>query len=318
MPTVSVIVPNYNHAKFLPERLESIFNQTYTDFEVILLDDSSTDNSRSVIDSFKDHPKVIHTLYNEKNSGSTFRQWQKGFELAKGKYVWIAESDDIADPDFLKILTGVLEEYPSVGIAYCQSQVINASNNVLYNNEKWTRDLDYVDWSKPFQIAGEDAIRNMFIFKNIIPNASAVLFRSELVKNLTKDFTRFRYTGDWMVWIAFLRTGNLYYTPLQLNKFRFHENVTRKRTTIEKNAEYLLEIYSIHLDISKKIFISADIEKRSFDYLAGKVYREMGIKKFFVPGGFLLLCKLQTYDRLFFWRLFKYVIKRVKSKLILL
>ena len=313
MPTVSVIVPNYNHARFLPGRLESIFNQTFLDFEVILLDDFSTDNSRSVIESFRDHPKLIHILYNEKNSGSTFKQWQKGLELAKGKYIWIAESDDVADPDFLKILSAALEEYQSASIAYCQSVVINASDRVLYSNEKWTRDVNYVDWSKPFQIRGEDAIRNMFIFKNIIPNASAVLFRREMLKNLTADFTQFKYTGDWLVWIEGLTSGGLYYTPLQLNKFRIHENVTRKRKTIEKNAKYLLEIYSIHKHVSKKIAVPLDLKKRSLDYLAGKVYREMRIQKFLTARGFLLVCKLQLYDPLLLWRLLKYIFKKTKN-----
>ena len=65
MAEVSVIVPNYNHAAFLPKRLESIFNQTYQDFEVILLDDASTDTSVEVLSQYADHPKVTHFVVNE-------------------------------------------------------------------------------------------------------------------------------------------------------------------------------------------------------------------------------------------------------------
>ena len=76
---VSVIIPNYNHAKYLEERIDSVLNQSYKDFEVIVLDDYSTDNSKEVINKYAGHPKVSHIILNEENSGSTFKQWHKGF-----------------------------------------------------------------------------------------------------------------------------------------------------------------------------------------------------------------------------------------------
>ena len=101
-PAVSVIVPNYNHAPFLRRRLDSIFNQTYQDFEVIILDDCSSDNSKEIIEQYRNRPQITHIVYNEVNSGSPFKQWAKGFDLAKGEYIWIAESDDWAELNFLE------------------------------------------------------------------------------------------------------------------------------------------------------------------------------------------------------------------------
>ncbi len=98
---VTVIVPNYNHAPYLKRRIESILNQTYQDLELIILDDCSNDNSIDIIKQYQNHKKISHIERNEKNSGSPFKQWQKGIELAKGEYIWIAESDDYADPEFL-------------------------------------------------------------------------------------------------------------------------------------------------------------------------------------------------------------------------
>ena len=77
-PLVSVIVPNYNHAPYLRERIDSILNQTFQDFELILLDDCSPDNSREIINSYKDNPHVSHIVLNEENSGNTFVQWDLG------------------------------------------------------------------------------------------------------------------------------------------------------------------------------------------------------------------------------------------------
>src|SRR5690606_15755367 len=124
MPKVSIIVPNYNHAPFLKDRLDSIFCQDFEDYEVILMDDCSTDGSREILESYKDHGKVTQLVLNEKNSGSTFRQWKKGIELAKGEYIWIAESDDVADSKLVEVLVERLDEDATVGLAYCQSWVI--------------------------------------------------------------------------------------------------------------------------------------------------------------------------------------------------
>ena len=101
MPKVSVIIPNYNHALFLEQRLESVLNQTYQDFEVIFLDDASTDSSRAVFTKYANHPKISHIIFNETNSGYPFKQWNKGVNLAMGEYIWIAESDDYAELNFL-------------------------------------------------------------------------------------------------------------------------------------------------------------------------------------------------------------------------
>ena len=87
---LSVIIPNYCHARYLKERIESILAQSYQDFELIILDDCSTDNSREIIEQYRSNPRVKHIVYNEQNSGSPFVQWQRGFTLASGEYIWIA------------------------------------------------------------------------------------------------------------------------------------------------------------------------------------------------------------------------------------
>ncbi|MEY3049953.1 MAG: hypothetical protein RL365_1991, partial [Bacteroidota bacterium] len=121
-PLVSVIIPNYNHAPYLQERIDSVLNQTYRDFEVIVLDDCSSDNSREIIERYRGYEKISHIEYNSVNSGSTFKQWQKGLVFAKGEWIWIAESDDVAHPDFLlKCLSSVQE----LDLVFCKSTIIN-------------------------------------------------------------------------------------------------------------------------------------------------------------------------------------------------
>ena len=74
-PLISVIIPNYNHARYLEQRLDSVFNQTYPNFEVIILDDHSTDNSLEIINRYKDDPNLSQIIINDTNSGSVFKQW---------------------------------------------------------------------------------------------------------------------------------------------------------------------------------------------------------------------------------------------------
>ena len=103
MPRVSIIVPNFNHEPYLAQRLDSIFGQVEQDFELIFLDDASTDRSLEVFERYADDPRV-RAVFNETNSGCPFVQWNRGFELARGEFVWLAESDDFAEPDFLSAL----------------------------------------------------------------------------------------------------------------------------------------------------------------------------------------------------------------------
>ena len=77
MPLVSVVIPNYNHAPYLRRRVRSVLDQTFGDFEVLILDDASTDESLRVLDEFAADPRV-RIVANETNSGSTFVQWRRG------------------------------------------------------------------------------------------------------------------------------------------------------------------------------------------------------------------------------------------------
>ena len=147
-PLISIIVPNYNHELFLRKRLESVYNQSYEHIEVILLDDASTDKSVEILKTYENHPKTAHLIVNNQNSGSPFKQWQKGIELANGELIWIAESDDYAEPNFLELVSKPLVENKEIGLAYCQSIIVDENNNELYINTKWTDDLNNLNCKK--------------------------------------------------------------------------------------------------------------------------------------------------------------------------
>lgn len=134
-PFFSVIIPNYNHAPYLHERIDSVLNQTFTDFEVILLDDKSQDDSRDILCSYQNNPHVAHIVLNDQNSGSTFKQWHKGFELSRGKYIWIAESDDFADVHFLQTAYDVIHKKENVTLVYFKSNIVDSNSTITHRHE---------------------------------------------------------------------------------------------------------------------------------------------------------------------------------------
>jgi glycosyltransferase involved in cell wall biosynthesis len=228
---VSVIVPNYNHAPYLERRFDSIFAQTYQDFELIILDDCSTDNSREVLEKYRNHPKVSQVVYNEKNSGSTFKQWNKGVAMAKGEYIWIAESDDEAESEFLETLVSELAENPNVGIAYCQSNLIDNNSNILGSMEGWANDIHLLKWKMNFISSGKEECAHALFVKNIIPNASAVVFKKDVFMRSGQAAHQLKLCGDWMTWINMLFISDLAFISKCLNRYRSHPGTVRSKNS---------------------------------------------------------------------------------------
>lgn len=218
MPKVAVIVPNFNHAPYLARRIDSILGQTFQNFEVLILDDASTDNSREVIERYRGRERV-RIVYNERNSGSVFAQWEKGIRATTGEYAWIAESDDWAEPAFLERLVPILDSDKSLALAYCQSAIVDPASSVLGPALSWTEDLDPVRWKSAFRADGREELRNYLIQKNTIPNASAVLQRRSLLEKCLPLRSDLRLCGDWHHWARMLALGGLAFTPEVLNSW---------------------------------------------------------------------------------------------------
>jgi glycosyl transferase family 2 len=227
MPRVSVIVPNYNYASYLRLRMDTVLGQTYQDFEVILMDDCSTDESRSILQEYAKDPRV-RLEFNEKNSGNTFRQWNKGVRLARGEYVWIAESDDYAHERLLERLVGVLDAEPEVTFAYCRSwRVCEGQPDTLADDY-----LDWIDsrhWKADFLADGREECRKYFVRKNPVPNASAVVFRRAAYEEVGGADETLVLCGDWKLWAMLALAGKVAYLAEPLNHFRFHEASVRSK-----------------------------------------------------------------------------------------
>lgn len=243
MAKVAVIVPNYNHAQFLSQRIESVLGQTYTDFKLLILDDMSSDDSREVIERYRSDDRV-RVLYNAENSGGTYFQWNKGIAETSSDYIWIAESDDYADSALLGRLVQQLDAQPTVGMAVCESVVVDEHNNRLgiyrdiFRTNPAFSSFGYPVITSDIIQSGRDYCRSYMLPQNTIPNASAVLFRRAAFHEIGGAVTEMRICGDWMTYCKMLMRFDICRVPEPLNFFRAHKNNVRSSTKVHT---YLLE-----------------------------------------------------------------------------
>lgn len=215
MPLVSVIIPNYCHSGFLEQRIRSVLDQSFHDFEIILMDDASPDDGKSkvVLEKYRNNEKVTAIVYNKRNSGSVFKQWHKGIEMASGEWVWIAESDDFCDSDLLERLIGETDD--STVIAYCASLFVDEKGEKMDNGLQSGTGC-------PIRYDGKTFIRKRMSYGNAIWNASSAIFRKDIAKALDPEYTEFQAAGDRLFWIGLAEHGDVVHIPEGKNYFRQH------------------------------------------------------------------------------------------------
>ena len=238
---ISVIIPNYNYAKYLKKRVKIIEKQTYPIYELIILDDCSTDDSRKVIDKLAKKYK-IKKIYNEENSKCVFKQWKKGIQAATGDLIWIAEADDQADKTFLENLVKQFED-KDVVLAFSDSKQINERGRVI---RKSCSDLadEHKDgrYEKDYVNDGKKEITNYLIVKNYIYNASGVLIKNDNYDIILDECTKFKLAGDWNFYLRVLEKGKIAYVAKPLNYHRIHTNSVTKTTNKQKHYDEVVSI----------------------------------------------------------------------------
>jgi len=237
----SVIIPNYNHARFLKKRIDSVLQQTFTDFEVIILDDHSTDESIEIIESYQDQ-RITHKIYNAENSKSPFSQWKKGLLLAQYDFIWIAESDDFCSPEFLDTAYKILIQDKEISLYYCDSNLIDENEKPFFNTiQKYTQELDDSLWNNDHKITGKTYIKKYLSKKNFILNASSVIFKKEAGLKAIEHIQDFKTSGDWLFYAHILLDGAVYFHAEKQNYFRHLSQSTRNYNTLEKRERRILE-----------------------------------------------------------------------------
>jgi glycosyltransferase involved in cell wall biosynthesis len=263
---VSVIIPNYNHARFLPARIESVLEQTLSGGDVHILDDASTDDSRAVIARYLGGR--VRFTPGATNSGSTFAQWNKGFAAATGEYVWIAESDDVAEPRFLERMVGLLEAHPRVAFAYCQAALIDGDGRpfglALPSAES---DGSPSPYAADFVRAGVEELRVCVRYQmSPVPNASSVVFRRSALVAAGPADPSYRICGDLHLYCRLLQRGDVGYVAEPLNRYRHHAGTVRVRA--ERDGTGLVERYRLFREFRVAAQLPGAMEEEALRRLA--------------------------------------------------
>ena len=210
-PKISIVLPTYNQASFLQQALESICNQTFQDFELIVVNDGSTDDSASILERFQ--RAYEFDLITMENQGLP-SALNIGFNQSRGDYLTWTSSDNVMLPDMLKTLSEALDNRPDIGLVYADWYVIDEKAEVI--SVARTREYDRL------LLLRDDYINACFLYRRACQEKVG-LYDPKLVG-----------TEDWDYWIRISRHFKMLHVNQTLYKFRIHES------SLSANREHLV------------------------------------------------------------------------------
>jgi SAM-dependent methyltransferase len=278
---VSVLVPNYNHARYLPARMESIFAQHYPAYEVVVLDDASPDDSLEVLrGAAAEAGRDIVLLPNDVNSGSLARQWRKGLGQCTGEYVWIAESDDVASAEFLSRTVEMLER-EKADVCFTDSWQIDGDDVRTGDSYiPYADDIVPGTFRRDFAMSGADFLRRFLAVKNVILNMSGVLWRrSALIQALdaaSPEIETLRLAGDWKLYASACLLGQrVAYLAEALNGHRRHARGVTSSLDTQRHVD---EVLRVQTAIVQEVELDEDTLARAARHL-DDIHRHLGLEK---------------------------------------
>ncbi len=239
----------YNGEKYLSQSVESILNQTYENFEFVIIDDGSTDNSYSILKQYASQHSQIVLIKNEKNLGLT-KSLNLGLKIAKGKYIARQDHDDISHPERLEKEVRYLDQNPDVMLVTGNLKLIDSLGQFI-NNTKRFMEQKLIAW--------------YLLFYNVIGGHSLVMFRREEVVALGGYYEAFLYGQDYQLWLRLVETGKIVILPEVLLQWRQHdENISKKKKSEQDAFGLQCTQNSISLLIGEDISKAQAKELRDF------------------------------------------------------
>jgi glycosyltransferase involved in cell wall biosynthesis len=260
-PEVTVLVPSFNHGRFLTQRIESIIAQTYKNFELFVIDDCSRDDSDGILRLLQEKHGFTY-IANKSNTGTPFSAWERIIKLARGRFIWICESDDYAAPRFLESAVRAIANSPNAVIAYCDSWVVDQDDKQVDHTDSYFHDIwQESRWDQSFTQDGLEELTKFQLRGQTVPNMSSLLISTNAFRKAFTQFTkRFRLTGDWLFVGLLMKQGTVVYFKDTLNYFRRHDNTARIRVNSARSqAEYILTKSELFTNTDRPIREFADV-----------------------------------------------------------
>lgn len=236
---VSVIIPVYNSAKYIGKTLESVLYQTYKKIEIILIDDCSTDNSRQIIEQYRNmYDNIIYKLQ-ERNGGAAVAR-NTALEIAKGRYIAFLDSDDIWYPEKIEKQINLMKR-KNAAICFTAIEMIDEDNNLIKDKRNVKEKIDY-----------------KFLLKNTMIATSSVVIDRNITGNFQMPMVR---SGqDYATWLMLMRNGTYAYGINEvLVKYR------KSRNSLSSNKlKSLKQVWDIQTKYERINYVSASFNTLCF------------------------------------------------------
>jgi len=238
MPTVSVVIPTYNREATLPSTIESVLQQTFDDFEILVVDDGSTDNTPKIVNRIVDDRVCFHSHIRNKG-GSAARN--TGIEQAAGEYIAFLDSDDEWLPSKLEEQVNCLESRSDdwVGM-YCDYRI--QRHGISKSLRKILHNIINDNSTQNGKEGGKELIEDILMTRFSVGGASTLLVKTEAVKQIKGFDPKFQRHQDWEFLIRLLKVGKLGYIDEEL--VVKHETALPSSTTLEKAKKRYFEKFS--------------------------------------------------------------------------
>lgn len=246
-PKVTVLMAVYNAEQYLQEAMDSILNQTFIDFEFLIINDASTDKSVDIIRSYDD--SRVRLIHNEKNL-KLAATLNKGIDLAKGKYIARMDADDISLPERLEKQVNFMDENQDVDICGTLVKTMGLTQNFVFNHP--------ID---------SNEIKVGLLFQNVLAHPSIIMRKESLLKHNLRYDSNFIYAQDYDMWSRCSKVLNLANIKEVLLKYRCNDKIINIQKKI-KQREYAMQIFKNNLkdlDINNDEFIKCFHKKNQLD-----------------------------------------------------
>ena len=215
MPKVSVIMPNYNYGRFLGEALQSVLGQTFADFEIIVVDDGSTDNTKEVVGSFAD--TRVKYIYQENRGVSA--AYNRGILASSGEYIAFLDADDVWLPQKLELQVKVLDSCPDVALVCSDGFVLDDQTGGIIGRF-WHGAKQFHGWFSPRE-ASQNALRNL-LFRGVFIFESGTMVRREVFGEVGGFDESLKTHLDWEMFVRVTQRFAISTIDIPLAKKRHH------------------------------------------------------------------------------------------------
>lgn len=229
-PLLSVVIPSYNHSRFIKDAVDSVLNQTYRNLELIVIDDGSSDNSMDILLSYKDSRIQV---ISQENQGA-HNAINNGLKLAKGEYLAILNSDDIYEKNRFEVMIDTMRHSPEIEFMCSYIRVINTDGKDLGVKKGWRNMQSWLLPHPELSFGAQDEFKENLLMTNFTSTTSNFLFTRKLYERIG-GMRNLRFAHDWDFALRAAEATECKLVEQPLIRYRIHEN-----NTISSNRKWML------------------------------------------------------------------------------